>query len=122
MAAATDVPLLPRLLVGVGDRPTSRLECHLDLHGTLPDLGRWAPEQVITMFEQAGIRGRGGASFPVAAKMRAVASCRWSKAVAANGSEGEPASKKVGRCCAKCRTSCSTASRWPPGPWAPAKQ
>ena len=44
MAAATDVPLLPRLLVGVGDRRTSRLECHLDLHGTLSDLGRWAPE------------------------------------------------------------------------------
>jgi NADH:ubiquinone oxidoreductase subunit F (NADH-binding) len=94
MTAATDVPLLPRLLVGVGDRPTSRLECHLDLHGTLPDLGRWAPEQVISMFEQAGIRGRGGASFPVAAKMRAVASRRWSKVVVANGSEGEPASKK----------------------------
>lgn len=94
MTATTGVPLLPRLLVGVGDRPTSRLECHLDLHGTLPDLERWAPEQVISMFEQAGIRGRGGASFPVAAKMRAVASRRWSKVVVANGSEGEPASKK----------------------------
>ena len=94
MTVGADVPMLPRLLVGVGDRPTSRLECHLDLHGTLPDLGHWAPEQIISMFEQAGIRGRGGASFPVAAKMRAVASRRWSKVVVANGSEGEPASKK----------------------------
>src|ERR1019366_9934946 len=70
------------------------LASHLDLHGALPDLRRWAPEQIIGLLEQAGVRGRGGASFPVATKMRAVTARRRPKVVVANGSEGEPASKK----------------------------
>ena len=94
MTAATDMALLPRLLAGVGDRPMSALASHLDLHGALPDLRRWAPEQIIGLLEQTGLRGRGGASFPVATKMRAVAARRRPKVVVANGCEGEPASKK----------------------------
>jgi NADH:ubiquinone oxidoreductase subunit F (NADH-binding) len=94
MAAVIEVALLPRLLVGIGDRPVTALASHLDLHGALPDLRRCAPEQFVELVGQAGLRGRGGASFPVAAKMRAVASRRRPKVVVANGSEGEPASKK----------------------------
>ena len=85
---------LPRLLLGVGDHPTAQLECHLDLHGQLPDLRRLAPTQLVELVESAGLRGHGGASFPVALKLRAVASRGGRKIVLANGAEGEPASKK----------------------------
>jgi len=86
--------LLPRLLIGIGERPMAQLEHHLDEHGPPPDLRRWRPEQLIELVEAAGLRGHGGASFPAATKMRAVASRRGPAIVVANGSEGEPASKK----------------------------
>ncbi len=89
-----DVAALPRVLAGLGDRPVTTLASHLDLYGSLPDLTGWPPEQIVMLVEQAGLRGRGGASFPVAAKMRAVASRRRPRVVVANGCEGEPASKK----------------------------
>jgi NADH:ubiquinone oxidoreductase subunit F (NADH-binding) len=94
MTAATEVALLPRLLTGIGDRPLTALASHLALHGALPDLRRSSPDEIVALVDQAGLRGRGGASFPVAAKMRAVAARRRPKVVVANGSEGEPASKK----------------------------
>lgn len=43
---------------------------------------------------QAGLRGRGGAGFPTAVKMRSVAAGRGRPVVVANGTEGEPASYK----------------------------
>lgn len=85
---------LPRLLIGIGDRPLTDLESHLDLHGQLPDLRKWAPGQIVDLVDRAGLRGHGGAAFPVATKLRAVASRRGPRVVVANGSEGEPASKK----------------------------
>jgi NADH:ubiquinone oxidoreductase subunit F (NADH-binding) len=93
MSTVTEA-VLPRLLSGLGERPMTDLESHLDVHGSLPDLRRWAPGQIIDLVEQAGLRGHGGASFPVATKLRAVASRRRPKIVVANGTEGEPASKK----------------------------
>ena len=92
--SATEVRLLPRLLFGIGDRPITELGAHRDLHGPLPDLRKYSPGQLIELVEQAGLRGRGGASFPVATKLRAVAARRKPKVLVANGSEGEPASKK----------------------------
>lgn len=92
--AAVAQQLLPRLLAGVGERSMTHLDEHLDVHGAPLDLRAWAPRQLIELVEMAGLRGHGGASFPVATKMRAVASRRSAAVVVGNGSEGEPASKK----------------------------
>ena len=93
MAVAAD-PLLPRLLAGIGERSMVALDRHLDVHGPPPDVRRWPPEELIKIVETAGLRGHGGAAFPMARKLRAVASRRGRSIVVANGSEGEPASKK----------------------------
>jgi NADH:ubiquinone oxidoreductase subunit F (NADH-binding) len=87
---------LPRLLPGrFGGGPASLAE-HLARHGRLPAAGgddRWR-ERLIAEVARAGLTGRGGASFPTARKLRAVASGRDEPAVIANGTEGEPASAK----------------------------
>ena len=93
MAVAVD-QLLPRLLAGIGEQSMVALDQHLDVHGPPPDLRRWPPEELIKIVETAGLRGHGGAAFPMARKLRAVASRRGRSIVVANGSEGEPASKK----------------------------
>ena len=49
---------------------------------------------MIEEIERAGLLGRGGAAFPTATKMRAVAGARRRAVVVANGAEGEPASLK----------------------------
>jgi NADH:ubiquinone oxidoreductase subunit F (NADH-binding) len=77
---------LPRLLSRDGD-PS------LDAH-----LRRWGPTRpggvgLIYEVERSGLRGRGGAAFPTAKKLRAVAA-RRRPVVVANGTEGEPASRK----------------------------
>ncbi len=50
--------------------------------------------QVLDALEVSGLRGRGGASFPVATKWRAVAGSGGRAAVLVNGAEGEPLSHK----------------------------
>ncbi|MEA2588365.1 MAG: hypothetical protein QOH66_1292, partial [Actinomycetota bacterium] len=50
--------------------------------------------ELIDVVERAGLRGRGGAGFPTAVKMRTVAKGRGRAVVLANGTEGEPASYK----------------------------
>jgi NADH:ubiquinone oxidoreductase subunit F (NADH-binding) len=50
---------------------------------------------LLAALEVSGLRGRGGASFPVATKWRSVAAQRGrSRAVLVNGAEGEPLSRK----------------------------
>ena len=56
--------------------------------------GRGPDGSLIEAVERAGLHGRGGAGFPTAVKLRAVASGRRRPIVLANGSEGEPASSK----------------------------
>ncbi len=85
---------LPRLLLGVGEQTTATLASHLELHGALPDPRRIPPASIIEETERAGLRGHGGAAFPVGRKLRAVAGRRGRPVVLANGTEGEPASKK----------------------------
>ena len=82
--------LLPRILAGV-DRAQNRSAVD---PGALPDLSRWAPDRLIDEVERSGLRGRGGAAFPVARKMHAVAARRGPRVLVGNGTEGEPASGK----------------------------
>lgn len=85
--------MLPRLLEGVGEDPMGELDAHVDVHGPL-ELRRYAPVQIIDLVHACGLRGHGGAAFPAAVKLRAVAARRGAKVLVANGTEGEPASKK----------------------------
>lgn len=64
---------------------------HLSVHGALPS---YQPGQVLAAAEAAGLRGRGGAGFPLARKLRAAAQARGRPLVIANGTEGEPAVHK----------------------------
>ncbi len=77
---------LPRLLPPDGD---SGLDAHLRRWGPMPAGGAG----LIFEVQKAGLKGRGGAGFPTATKMRAVAG-RRRRIVVANGTEGEPASRK----------------------------
>jgi NADH:ubiquinone oxidoreductase subunit F (NADH-binding) len=51
-------------------------------------------EALIEALESSGLRGRGGAAFPTATKLRSVADREGPRFVVANGEEGEPASLK----------------------------
>jgi NADH:ubiquinone oxidoreductase subunit F (NADH-binding) len=89
---------LPRLLSGVSaDRsdPVS-LRGHLGRHGPRAscagDLAR--RQRLIDEVEKSRLTGRGGAAFPAAVKLRALASAPGTPVVIANGVEGEPASAK----------------------------
>jgi NADH:ubiquinone oxidoreductase subunit F (NADH-binding) len=84
---------LPRLLAGLdGGGETMTLAEHEAVHGSMPRVGS---EELIAAVEQAGLRGRGGADFPTAVKLRAVAGRRRKGgALIVNGSETEPASGK----------------------------
>jgi NADH:ubiquinone oxidoreductase subunit F (NADH-binding) len=83
---------LPRLLAGLGPgEGAMTLADHGRVHGPLP---RLAPHQLIEEVERSGLRGRGGADFPTARKLRAVAGRRRVGPVVVNGSETEPASAK----------------------------
>jgi NADH:ubiquinone oxidoreductase subunit F (NADH-binding) len=78
------------LLAGVrGGRPLSLAE-HVEIHGAAPPAG---PELFDALVD-AGLRGRGGASFPTGVKLRSVAARRGAKSVLVNGAEGEPMSAK----------------------------
>ena len=84
---------LPRLLAGIdpSGAPTRHSD-HERIHGPMP---RHAPADLIGMVERSGLRGRGGADFPTARKLSAVAQARdRHRAVVVNGSETEPASNK----------------------------
>ena len=80
-----------RLLPVDTEVPSSWAE-HEERYGRLPELAGHS-RSLLAAVEQSGLRGRGGAGFPTAVKLRAVAS-RRSPIVVANGTEGEPASAK----------------------------
>ncbi|MHB8620217.1 MAG: NADH-ubiquinone oxidoreductase-F iron-sulfur binding region domain-containing protein [Chloroflexota bacterium] len=90
---------LPRLLAGppIGSGAES-LAQHVARLGAAPspasDSDRWA---LVSMLERSGLRGRGGAAFPLGTKWRSVANqarAAGRAEVLANGAEGEPASAK----------------------------
>jgi NADH:ubiquinone oxidoreductase subunit F (NADH-binding) len=67
------------------------LDLHLRLHGSPAMLSRAG---LIDLVAASGLRGRGGAAFPTARKLEAVAGGKGRPVVVANGAEGEPASNK----------------------------
>ena len=91
---------LPRLLAGVHPHGAVSLAEHVALHGPLPEARRGRRHSredasaLIDEIERSGLLGRGGAAFPTATKMRAVARSKGQAIVIANGAEGEPASLK----------------------------
>jgi NADH:ubiquinone oxidoreductase subunit F (NADH-binding) len=94
-------PPLPRLLTGIPEHGAMTLDEHLRVHGPMPASqqhgrrhGRDGADGLIEEIASAGLLGRGGAAFPTATKMRAVAGARGRAIVVANGAEGEPASLK----------------------------
>jgi len=92
LAERANPSVLPRLLAGIdpSGRPVELGE-HLRQNGPLPDL---PPAALIEEVARSGLRGRGGADFPTARKLSAVAERRGASAVIVNGSETEPASHK----------------------------
>ena len=90
-------PSLPRLLEGFPAHGALDLESHTDVHGPLPlahKRGRRVESPLIGRIERSRLGGRGGAGFPTATKMRAVAGARGRAIVVVNAAEGEPASLK----------------------------
>jgi NADH:ubiquinone oxidoreductase subunit F (NADH-binding) len=90
------------LLAGIPEAGAMSLDAHLAVHGPLPSIearparrrGRREESPLIGRIERAGLRGRGGAGFPTATKLRAVVSARRRAVVVINAAEGEPASLK----------------------------
>jgi NADH:ubiquinone oxidoreductase subunit F (NADH-binding) len=79
-----------RLLAGwLAERQPATLAAHLARYGDLPPARR-----LIAAVGEAGLLGRGGAWFPTATKMSAVAGGRRKPVLVANGCEAEPASEK----------------------------
>lgn len=97
-ALDADARTLPRLLRGAGaDGAPLTLDDHFATHGELPlerKRRRRETPQLIEQIERAGLRGHGGAGFPTATKLLAVASARGRPIVVVNATEGEPASMK----------------------------
>lgn len=87
-----------RLLTGrstAGSSPTELRE-HLAGYGQVPSFtGHDGEHPLIDAAARAGLTGRGGAGFPTARKLRAVADAkRTERVVVANGMESEPTSAK----------------------------
>ncbi len=70
---------------------------HRARYGPLPRIGgRTGRARFAEVVARSGLRGRGGAGFPTARKLEAVAAGRGRRVVVANGCEGDPASAKDG--------------------------
>jgi NADH:ubiquinone oxidoreductase subunit F (NADH-binding) len=81
----------PRLLAGIHRARPVTLAEHLSRHGRLDPRPRRSLHAVL---DASGLEGRGGAAFPVARKLAAVAARRGRPVVVVNATEGEPLSGK----------------------------
>lgn len=79
----------PRLLTGTGTREDLAAYRAAGGYAAVDDV-----ERLLEAVDEAGLRGRGGAAFPTATKIRTVRMGRGIPVVVANGEEGEPASIK----------------------------
>src|SRR4051812_15935864 len=94
-ADETTAGKLPRLLAGLRRGRPMTLGEHHERVGSMPSTGSTRERsELLTEIERSGLRGRGGAGFPTAVKLRAVASGSRPRVLVGNGSEGEPASRK----------------------------
>jgi NADH:ubiquinone oxidoreductase subunit F (NADH-binding) len=85
----------PRLLGGVPPfGPAVSLDVHRRTYPAPPPPRSGPRSDLIDEIDRAGLRGRGGARFPTAEKMRSVAKSKKKPIVVANGTEGEPNSGK----------------------------
>lgn len=88
---------LPRVLLGAG-AGTMDHATHRRVHGELPPAARRSrngrPAPLLAELSHAGLRGRGGGAFPLAAKLEAVQRANGRPVVVINGTEGEPMSVK----------------------------
>ncbi|MFP3992748.1 NADH-ubiquinone oxidoreductase-F iron-sulfur binding region domain-containing protein [Streptomyces sp. E11-3] len=86
---------LPQLTSGFDLVERLDLAMHLKVHGPLDPVGG---ERLAALSEEISLRGRGGAGFPFATKLRAVAQAAIKRGVrpvvVVNGSEDEPACRK----------------------------
>ncbi|MCC3768272.1 NADH-quinone oxidoreductase subunit NuoF family protein [Streptomyces sp. UNOC14_S4] len=86
---------LPRLTAGFDTAARLDRRAHLAVHGSAP---RLTEAQLSGLAETVVLRGRGGAGFPLARKLRSVAHAARRRglrpAVVVNGCEGEPACRK----------------------------
>ncbi|GIH80957.1 NADH-quinone oxidoreductase subunit NuoF family protein [Planobispora longispora] len=80
-----------RLTAGLDASRRMDLSAHRAMHGTAPKLDA---RELAELADAVDLRGRGGAAFPFARKLRAVAAHRSESAVLVNAAEGEPASGK----------------------------
>ena len=108
-----------RLTAGLDRYARIDLDTHQQIFGAIQ---RMNARQLVEMVERVDIRGRGGAAFPFARKIRAVmdsATARRRKTVIlVNGTEGEPGSAKDKMLLLRSPTSSSAARSWPAAPWA----
>ncbi|WP_431046410.1 NADH-ubiquinone oxidoreductase-F iron-sulfur binding region domain-containing protein [Streptomyces sp. P1-3] len=85
----------PRLLAGLDEVGWLDRVTHLTVHGALPEQ---RSGELLELADNIDLRGRGGAGFPFARKLRAVAAAArradGRTAVVVNGSEGEPSCLK----------------------------
>ena len=86
---------LPRLLPADSRAGPTGLAEHLARYGSLRSAGlrRQRRDALIEEVDRSGLTGRGGAGFPAARKLAAIAAGHG-PIVVANGTEGEPASSK----------------------------
>ncbi len=84
---------LPRVLAFAGRGRSLTFAEHVALAGTRDQVAHRG-DRLIDAVAAAGLRGRGGAAFPTAVKMRAVARQRGRRALVVNGAESEPLSAK----------------------------
>jgi NADH:ubiquinone oxidoreductase subunit F (NADH-binding) len=67
---------------------------HRGHEGPAPELPSLSLAELLALVDDSGLTGRGGAGFPTAIKVRAVAEARSAPAVVGNAMEGEPLSHK----------------------------
>lgn len=87
----TPAPFPPRLLAGLSSGRTASRQEHLAVHGERAGRDAAALRDEVA---RSGLRGRGGAGFPTAVKLQAVAAGRGPRVVVVNAAEGEPLSDK----------------------------